>query len=863
VSFRPVASLLLLRHATRPFSTLAAYGGARSEAAGANLLTLEGRAAEAAARVEDALHAAAGPKNDALDANGARARLDILALRRAVHNRRSLDDVDLDAAARFLSPPLLDELRSYRRAIEACDAAAADWEEAFAADHDAGLGKVLETARDPLVSFGILLAGRSLIGKLHALDGKSPASWGHGERHVAAKALAYIARFATKTSPNSVFCATALADAHGGRATIEGSAAPRRVDLILSVAEARKAACTLAADETVEAAVTPRPNPTLREEDGAWSFWRFASVRNASDDETLSRVKVHPVAARAVLEASAGRLTVPELCRHVAERCGIDEAELSPFLRRMIESGVLIGEIEIPYNERRPLRHVALRARDAGCGAHWIPAVLAIEDDVDRLAGLDGAERARGMARIEAALEALPHARPIKTDELYRVDTAGGFDVTLPASVLEDLSRALRPYARLFGTLYPARRYLKGWVDRFLARFPADRDVALLDVYRTVIEQDDSYRPAAFPQPAPGESEEDAQSGRAMTAVREHLAAAARYATPGDAIELDDAVLDRLVPGTVEPRWAAGVLFQVAASDVDAITRGHYLIAINGIFHGAGLSLSRFAHLLGDGAGEGNPVVRELRRAWSILDRPGAIVAELTYNHLGRTANAGLRPSIFEHEIELPGDCASPEARVLALRDLCVRFDSAASRFVLSRERDGTEVLPVINSGVNPVGFVSFLVAIGEQGLQPIAYFPGFDAPGVTHWPRVVSGRVVLFRERWVFRAGEWPEAPARGDKLYAFARAVMSWRERHRLPRHVFVHSSKEPKPRYFDLASPVFLDLLRRDLVGLAGEADAGLHVTEMLPGPGDLFAADASGRYATEFLAQMDGGPLGSPA
>jgi hypothetical protein len=159
------------------------------------------------------------------------------------------------------------------------------------------------------------------------------------------------------------------------------------------------------------------------------------------------------------------------------------------------------------------------------------------------------------------------------------------------------------------------------------------------------------------------------------------------------------------------------------------------------------------------------------------------------------------------------------------------------------------------------VGFISFLVAIGEQGLQPIAYFPGFDAPGVMHWPRVTAGRVVLFRERWVFHRGEWPDAPARGDELGAFGRAVLAWRERHRLPRHVFAHSSKEPKPRYFDLASPAFCDLLRRDLAGLTGETDAAFHVTEMLPGPDALFAADAAGRYASEFLVQMNGGPRGS--
>ena len=837
-----------------------AFGGARSEEAGAALLECERVAARQAARLEEALHAAAGPKVDAADGDGARARLGVLALKRAVHNRRAFGERDLDDALPRLRPSVVEDLRALRRTIEACDAAAAAWEAAFSADRDDGRRAVVDALRDPLVSFGIALAGRSLMAKLGALDVEDPAAWGHGERHVAAKALAYIARFATKTSPNSVFCATALAQASGSSAAIQGDAARPRLDLILSVAEARKVACTLAADERVEAAVAPRANPTLRDEDGVLTYWRFASVRNASDDETLSRMKAHPV-AQAILEECTDRPALPELRRRVAGRCGIDEAELSPFLRKVIESGVLIGEIEIPYNERRPLRFVAGRARDAGCDAPWIPAALAIEDDVDRLAGLAGADRSRGMARIEAALEALPHARPIKTDELYRLDAASGLNVTLPASVLADLSNSLSPYARLFATLYPAGRYLQGWIDRFLARFPADRDVALLDVYRAVTEQDDSYRPAAFPQPAPGESGQHDPSTAAMAAVRDYLAEAARTAAPGDAITLDDTVLDRLLPGAPDPRWAAGVLFQIAASDVDAITRGRYLIALNGIFHGAGLSLSRFSHLLGGEKDADNPVVRELRRAWSIVNRPGAIVAELTYNHLGRTANAGLRPSIFEHEIELPGDCASPHARVLTLRDLRVRFDTAASRFVLARDRDGTEVLPVINSGVNPVGFISFLVAIGEQGLQPIAYFPGFDAPGVTHWPRVTAGRVVLFRERWVFHRGEWPDAPARGDELHAFGRAVLTWRERHGLPRHVFAHSSKEPKPRYFDLASPAFCDLLRRDLAGLAGDADAAVHVTEMLPGPDALFAADAAGHYASEFLVQMSGGPLGS--
>jgi hypothetical protein len=631
--------------------------------------------------------------------------------------------------------------------------------------------------------------------------------------------------------------------------------------LVLSIAESRKVACTLASDPAVEAAVLPRPNPTLREEAGAFVYWRFASARNATDDEAFSRVKDHPV-LRAILEESAAGVSLPELRRRVAVRCGLDPSELDPFLRQTIERGVLLGEIEIPYNERRPLRFVATRAREAGCRAPWIAPALAIEDDVDRLAELENPERDREMARVEAALSALPRARAIKSDELYRLDAASGLSVTLPASVLSDLRLGLQPYARLFATLYPARRYLQGWVDRFLGRFPKDQDVELMDVYRALTEQGDTYRPAAFPEPVADGSGE--AGPHAMDAVRAYLGDAACQAEPGTAIALDGAVLDRLFPEAPDPRWACGVLFQVAARDADAVTRGEYLVVLNGIFHGAGLSLSRFSHLLGGEQGsDENPIVRELRRAWAVLDRPGAIVAELTYNHGGRTANAGLRPAIFAHEIELPGDRASPDAVVYGLRDLSVRFDGARDRFVIRLVRgDRAEVIPVINSGVNPVGFVSFLVAIGEQTLQPIGYFPGFDVPGVTRWPRIVCGRLVLFRETWVFHKGEWPEAGAHSDDLVAFARALLSWRERWLLPRHVFVHSTKEPKPRYFDLESGVFLDLLRRDLAALSGDPGGTLHITEMFPGPGDLFVNDASGGFATEFLVQMDGGPVGSP-
>jgi len=82
-------------------------------------------------------------------------------------------------------------------------------------------------------------------------------------------------------------------------------------------------------------------------------------------------------------------------------------------------------------------------------------------------------------------------------------------------------------------------------------------------------------------------------------------------------------------------------------------------------------------------------------------------------------------------------------------------------------------------------------------------------------------------------------------------------WRDRHELPRHVFVHTATESKPFYVDFSSPVLTDLLRRAITAETADGPVVLYVTEMLPRPEDLWVRDESGAYASEFLVQL-GGP-----
>jgi hypothetical protein len=826
--------LALLRIAAFPIETLEPLAAPEAVARLAPLLELEERLAVEVERLSDALYAAAGEPAGEGDPEGARRRLEVVALRRDLHNRRNVPPARLDAIRAVLPDDLLSAVAEHlERRAEQADRLAA-YERAYRDGLLKARRVLLELASDPTFQEGMRLVSRSLLARLQGLAKIDPGRWRHDERHAAAKLAAYAGRFATKTSPNAVFCATALAWIGGDEARVTGSNRPHRLDVLLSVAEARKVAACVGADRAAWPAVVPRPNPTLRREGNVWTFWRPTSPRRESDLEVLSRTPAQPILDLFFEETRKG-LSVPSLLAAVAGRYGIGVDELAPFFEQLVDKGVLIAEIEPPYNSRRPLAFVAEAMRKAGCEAPWLPEIEAIEREVAALPGLAPAERMNAMGRLEERLAPLPRAHPLKADDLFRVDAASGMEVVLPEQVRADLEVPLRRCARLFAALYPERAFRAAWAARFLSRHPANLEVPLLDLYHGVFEPGDQERPDAFP-PAP---EGAAEAGAAFERTREWFAARAGGKGEEVAISEEDweALLDGLPP---EPAWSAGALFQIAAGNLAEIAAGNYRMVLNGLF-GAGIALARFAHLHG-GPDADNLVAGEVLRSWQPLARPGALLAEVTYNHLGRSANAGLRPSLFHHEIELPGERASPGAEVIPLADLTVRWDAGEGRFVLRWPSREIEVVPVISSGVSPEGFVSFLVEIGRQGLQPLSWFPGFDVPGIHRWPRFTSDRLVLFRRRWILVPAKPPE-----DALF-FAQ-VARWRREHGIPRHVFVHTAADPKPFYADLHSPLFVDLLRRAL-----SEESTLHIVEMLPGPDEMWVRDGRGRYAAEFLVHL---------
>lgn len=864
--------MILLRACTMPFGVLHALRAARSVPLLEEAIAIEEALQVEAAPLCDALHAAAGERPQG-DRDRARRRLALIAIRRDIHNRRPIAEGKLREAAGWLEPGLAARVERYALRARRAEAIFRDYLDAFRDDLQRARAALMRLAREPLFEEGVRLASRSLLERLRGLSRSDPARWGHAETHVAAKAAAYAARFTTKTTPNGVFCATAPVSALDGEARVEGRGGIANADYLLSVAEARKIVACLAADPSAREAVTPRPNPTLRESGGAWTFWRPASLRNPDDSEVLSRVKENPIVRAFLEESSARAVAVPALVEAVARRCGVEAEQLFAFYEELVRRGVLVAEVEVPFLSRRPLADLAAACRAAGSSAPWLADVERIEQAVESLARLPCAERPAAMDRIERELAKLPHARALKPDETFRCDAASSLRVAIPRDVVERVVGAVGLYARLFAAIYPEKLYRLGYARRFLAKHPPDTDVGLLDVYHGVFEPQETpaARPAAFPEPpGPASGGPEAAVSRARFArLRARLADLARQAAQAglEEVELGEDDFEAAAGPLPDPSWSAGIVFQIAASDVGAVAAGRGRPVLDAIFSGAGLAMSRFWHLHGGGLPlHDNPIVRTVREAWSSLERPGAVLAEITYMHAARTANAGLRPPIFRHEIELPGEAPTPGAEVLPLRDLFVRWESARERFLIRSASRGVEVIPVINSGISPEGFVAFLVAVGQQGMQPVSLFPGFDVEGIRRWPRFTMRGTVLLRGRWVFGTEEVPggrggaSGPRTAD-AHLFADAAR-WRRRNDLPRHVFVHTAADPKPFYVDLESPLLVDLLRRAVAPGGRRAPGRVYVTEMLPGPDQLWVGDAGGRYATEFHIQAGGGPRPAP-
>jgi hypothetical protein len=157
--------------------------------------------------------------------------------------------------------------------------------------------------------------------------------------------------------------------------------------------------------------------------------------------------------------------------------------------------------------------------------------------------------------------------------------------------------------------------------------------------------------------------------------------------------------------------------------------------------------------------------------------------------------------------------------------------------------RGGELVVQVLPDGTE----LDFFEVIGDAMSGVV-----FDAFQLTapagHRPRITIGKLVLSREQWVFPVADSRWAFARDEQeRYRQAR---QWRQHHQLPERVFYRVPAELKPTAADFRSIVLVNLLARHIRQSQAAGHAAFTVTEMLPGPGQLWLPDRQGRrYSSE--------------
>ncbi|MFC6082025.1 lantibiotic dehydratase [Sphaerisporangium aureirubrum] len=129
--------------------------------------------------------------------------------------------------------------------------------------------------------------------------------------------------------------------------------------------------------------------------------------------------------------------------------------------------------------------------------------------------------------------------------------------------------------------------------------------------------------------------------------------------------------------------------------------------------------------------------------------------------------------------------------------------------------------------------------------IRPVAFG---RAEGSRHTPRISVGRTVIQRERWIVDRDELvPDTPqgTPGDEAaFALFVALRRAARRHGLPRWAFVKIPGERKPVLLDTEG-----LFLAELVAHLGEPGTALTLSEMLPGPGDLWLEGPDGTHCAE--------------
>jgi thiopeptide-type bacteriocin biosynthesis protein len=508
----------------------------------------------------------------------------------------------------------------------------------------------------------------------------------------------------------------------------------------------------------------------------------------------------------AALAAARNPVAYAAVVSHVRQAIGEvgsppDKADAAEIVRALVADQFLVTDLRPPPGGSDPLGYVLARLSgldDQKVATELRAVARAIAEFDRRPAGTRLADIA-GLTRRMRDLH--------ESDNPLHADLAIDADVSLPVVVGEEVERAADVLWRL--TSQPSSSWLGAYHRTFVGRYGTGRLVPLLDLLSPEIglgvpgpgAAGIPYRPASPPA-----TEGDYARAREL----ERLALAARQDGVRE-IVLDDALVARLSPGppaSADAPMSAEVYADLVSPSLRALRCGDFMMVISFVPRDlAGSSLGRFAHLLGDAAGDVRRMVRDTPARVAGAERVGLLYwpwppklanTILTPRWLDRHIAAGARdPDAAEAEIPLEGLAVGADRQRLYV----VAVDS------------GRELLPTqlhaVNAGPAAPPAARFLREVAAQGSRSWRRWDWGSERDAEFLPRLRYGRAVLHPATW--RLGPAASAAARGGSFPAWRDAVEAWRARLAPPGQLVMTTQDERIP--LDLDDPVHVQVLQQE--------------------------------------------------
>ncbi|MFD5424233.1 lantibiotic dehydratase [Streptomyces sp. NPDC127084] len=767
------------------------------------------------------------------------------ALRQKLHGSAELTALGPRIGMLGSLPDTVAHAEDYHRALSELTGRWQRFEEDHKARLDAGRRQVAAAFRDDeALREVLLLSNDSHFPRFAAWLDQDVQRFGRTDRRTADLLVRYLQRVATKNETTSHFGPVAtgrLSSAANGMRWREAGAPQRRVHCAHWAAET--VARTLSARPELRELIRPRRRPLVFHHEGHVQVYAPTTTTGFLADWRFERVAdtdVTPAQAW-LLDGCDGERSLRALRREWPY--GTEDGGLDAVLADLAAKDWIVDRFEIPVGTAEPLTALHTALPPAGHSPAADQAHEAIRSLERRLAEFQAAAPALRPAALAAARQeftALTGAEANRNAGRHYADRAIFYEechsrvdaLRAGPDVGRLLGEELAPVLDLVlaGARLRVRRERQILAEWAAARFGTDTRVPLSAFYTGFFTDRDQLVARC--------ADVDAEVAAWDDAVTDALLSG----TSAGATEIE-VPLERLVELAArrpdDPAVVCNPDVLLAARSAADIAEGRFL-AVLGECHAVRelLCHSSYAPLLAEKEPD---LARLVHEAYADLVGPEEILCDLVRSHPNKTGAQLLLPV---PDVEITGRSGKPRDQVLRPEQLYVVV------------RDGRVELRAdgVDRRLRPLSVPAGGQSLRQDPLAPLGFPRHYG--GVTlrsrnhdHVPRIRCGRIVLRRASWRVPVealrGTRPFA-GRGDADAADFHALQGLRERLGLPRHVFAKVPGEPKPLYLDLDSP----LLAREVCRAARGASGSVELSEMLPGPDQLWL-DLDGRGHTAEL------------